>query len=472
MTDFTIKIKQLCAKYTDLSIEDIEELISQAEKILSRHLYPDNDVFIDVMNELTGDAIVVFQRPPLSKNSLYSKDIVGQKAKRKNEAAVYRTFETSLNTVGLLARSQENVMVRQRVYPIRNQRKNIGVVIVEDSVDEKMKHFLVAQSEAENYKNSPISITSKEFVTDNIDEGILIFNRKGYLVQMNRAAESYYHGFGYLDDILGMHYDNLSLDMSTFEQLNYLRSRNDAPGSMEKEIKFGNLYFEMKYIFDEAEGTVIVIIHDVTEVRKKEAEISDKAVVIKEIHHRVKNNLQSVVSILRIQARRCSTDEAKKVLTESVYRIMAIARTHELLSKQLEDNISLKSVLDSVIENMHHCYEELYHITMEAEIDDQLILGSDIVVTIALVVNELIQNCYDHAFINRNHGSIKVTVYEKDEYVYISIEDDGIGYKTENTEQNNLGLQIVTSYVKEKLRGKLEVISDQNGTKTFFYFKK
>lgn len=142
-------------------------------------------------------------------------------------------------------------------------------MIVEDSVDEKMKHFLVAQNGIEQNRSHPISITSKEFVTDNIDEGILIFNATGYLVQMNRAAESYYHGFGYLDDILGMHYDNLSLDMSTFEQLNYLRSRNGGAGSMEKEIKFGNLYFEMKYIFDEVEGTVIVIIHEVTEVRKK-----------------------------------------------------------------------------------------------------------------------------------------------------------------------------------------------------------
>ncbi|EOI01888.1 hypothetical protein UAY_01296 [Enterococcus moraviensis ATCC BAA-383] len=466
------QIKKLCKEYTELSKEDINELITQANHILTRNLYPDNDVFIDVINELTGDAVVIFQREPLSKQSLYSKNIVGEKAQRKNEAAVYRTFETSLNTVGLLARSQENVMVRQRVYPIRNQRKNIGVVIVEDSVDEKMKNFLVAQSEAKNYQNIPIPITSKEFVTDNIDEGILIFNRKGYLVQMNRAAESYYHEFGYLEDILGMHYDNLSLDMSTFEQLNYLRSRNDVASSMEKEIKFGNLYFEMKYIFDEAEGTVIVIIHDVTEVRKKEAEISDKAVVIKEIHHRVKNNLQSVVSILSIQARRCQTDEAKKVLTESVYRIMAIARTHELLSKQLEDDISLKSVLDSVVENMHRCYENLYHITIDSEIETQLILESDTVVTIALVVNELIQNCYDHAFIDRKQGHIQVRVYEKNQYVNISIEDNGIGYQQNKKGQNNLGLQIVTSYVKEKLRGKLEITSSEQGTKTFFYFKK
>lgn len=465
MIDHRKRIKAFCQEYTEMTDSDISALIVQAEHIITKNLYPDNDVFIDVMNELTGDAIVVFQRGPVTKTSLYSKSVIGEKAERKNEAAVYRTFETSLNTIGLLARSQENVMVRQRVYPIRNQQRNIGVVIVEDSVNKKMSSFLPSQI-------SKQSNASNEFVTDNIDEGILVFNPKGYLVQMNRAAEMYYQGFGYLDDILGMHYDNLSLDMSTFEQLNYLRSRSPELTSMKKEIEFGNMHFELKYIFDKSENMVTLIIHDITEVRKKEAEISDKAEVIKEIHHRIKNNLQSVVSILNIQARRSTSDEAKKVLTESVYRIMAIARTHELLSKQLEDNISLKSVLDSVIENMQRCYENLYHINVEAIIDQDLILSSDIVVTIALIVNELVQNCYDHAFIDRNYGDIYINVTQKNDYVYISIEDNGIGYNTEKKEQNNLGMQIVTSYVREKLHGKLKITSNHLGTKIFFYFKK
>ena len=465
MIDYSSRIKEFCQEYTELSNEDILELIFQSEQIISKNLYPDNDVFIDVINQLTGDAIVIFQRAPLLKDSLYSKSVIGEKAERKNEAAVYRTFETSLNTVGLLARSQENVMVRQRVYPIRNQQKNIGVIIVEDSINKQMESLLpVPVCEKKS--------TANEFVTDNIDEGILIFNPKGYLLQMNRAAETYYQGFGYLDDILGMHYDNLSLDMSTFEQLNYLRSRNPERSTMEKEIEFGNMYFELKYIFDESENTVTLIIRDITEVRTKEAEISDKAEVIKEIHHRVKNNLQSVVSILNIQARRSTSDEAKKALTESVYRIMAIARTHELLSKQLEDEISLKAVLDSVIENMLRCYGNFYHITIEATIDQKLILSSDTVVTIALIVNELLQNCYDHAFVGRDSGNVHIDVTQKNGYVYLLIEDDGIGYSHEKNKQNNLGLQIVTSYVKEKLRGKLNITSNHLGTKTCFYFKK
>lgn len=82
------------------------------------------------------------------------------------------------------------------------------------------------------------------------------------------------------------------------------------------------------------------------------------------------------------------------------------------------------------------------------------------------------QNCYDHAFIDRNYGDIYINVTQKNDYVYISIEDNGIGYNTEKKEQNNLGMQIVTSYVREKLHGKLKITSNHLGTKIFFYFKK
>ena len=85
-----------------------------------------------------------------------------------------------------------------------------------------------------------------------------------------------------------------------------------------------------------------MIIQDTTEVKKREEELVLKAVAIREIHHRVKNNLQSIVSLLKIQERRAQSDETKKVLHDSISRIMTIASTHELLSKQVDSYTSLK----------------------------------------------------------------------------------------------------------------------------------
>ncbi|MBC8862640.1 ethanolamine utilization protein, partial [Escherichia coli] len=85
------------------------------------------------------------------------------------------------------------------------------------------------------------------------------------------------------------------------------------------------------------------------------AEIVSKSVAIREIHHRVKNNWQSVVSLLRIQGRRSTSMEAQKILNESVSRILAIAATHELLSKQMEDGINLYMVIETVAYNIERC---------------------------------------------------------------------------------------------------------------------
>lgn len=464
------KLEALCAKHTHLTEADIDKLRYHAEIILSNNIYEDSDVFINVIDVFTGEAIVIFQRGSLTRKSLYSKNIVGEKAERKNEPAVYRTFVTSLNTIGLLARSQENVMLRQKVYPIFNDKQNIGVIIIEDAADEN--DFWGGQNKYKEEGDDEIFMRLKASLVENINEGIMIFNSKGYLVQMNQALASFYHDLGYWDDILGMHYDNLSLDNSTFFQLSCRRKTEGNVDSFEKNIQFGNAHFQTKYIFVDNENILMLIINDISEVKRKEEEISIASFAIREIHHRVKNNLQSVVSLLRIQARRCASKEARKALTESVYRIMAIARTHEILSKELADNISLGSVLASIIDNMRRCYIELDHITIKEDIEPGIVLRSDVVVTIALITNELIQNCFDHAFANKSQGTISVRVYEENELVHIKIIDDGTGYNQLNKAGNNLGLQIVNSYIKEKLGGKLFVSSNEAGTKTNFYFHK
>ena len=135
-----------------------------------------------------------------------------------------------------------------------------------------------------------------------------------------------------------------------------------------------------------------MIIQDTTEVKKREEELVLKAVAIREIHHRVKNNLQSIVSLLKIQERRAQSDETKKVLHDSISRIMTIASTHELLSKQVDSYTSLKQTLTTVIHNFHHMFGNFRDIEIFMHVDDSIYVTTDQVVTISLIVNELLQN--------------------------------------------------------------------------------
>lgn len=470
------QIAELCQKYSDLTEEDIAEISFQASKIEMSPMYSEQDAFIDIINIYTSEAVVIYHKPPLTIPSLYKETVVGKAAKRENEPGVLRTFETALNSEGLLARNQEDKLIRQKVYPIRNHKRNIAVLIVEEDVSQTIKESFEVSNKYQDFVEVSSVLQAidsfNESIVDNLNDGILIFDEAGYLLQKNKAADSYYEAFGYIGNIIGLHYDNLSLDLSTFEQLVYLRSIGKWSNSEIKEIKFDTYYFAMKQIFVDKENVFIMMLQDKTEIKNKEAEIISKSVAIREIHHRVKNNLQSVVSLLRIQARRCESQEAKTVLNESVSRILAISATHELLSKQVEDGIQLKTVLESVVYNIQRCFLDRNHITVVSDVSPDIVIDSDRTVAIALIVNELLQNSYDHAFGNEQVGLIKLTAQAEEKVITISVIDDGTGFDVKKVSTTSLGLQIVNSYVKDKLRGKIKIKSkEETGTSTRFFFK-
>lgn len=465
-------IRDLSIKYSSLSDSDVDELIKEASKIEQTHMYQEEDVFIDILSDVTDEAVVVYHRRPKSNNSIYKENVVGKIAKRLNEPGVYRTFETALITEGLLAKTQENKWIRQKVFPLRNNKKTIGVLIVEFPVKE-----IRSESTNRGFQDgmNNIDTTSMFYSTlmDNLDEAILIFDANGYLIKNNEVANSYYFHFGYMEKIIGLHYDNLSLDTSTFEQLIFLKDTDKWKKIKEKEIVFGSSHFQMKRFFDAETGMFTMILHDKTEIYNREVEIVEKSVAIKEIHHRVKNNLQSIVSLLRIQTRRTTNEEVVKLLRESENRILAISATHELLSKKVDNDISLAEVLDLTISNCNRAFLDNKKVKIEKNIDDTVILDSDKTVTVALIVNELLQNSFEHGFLTEDkENKIKVDVEKlEDNMVSVAIKDNGSGYNTDKVETNSLGLKIVTSYIKDKLRGKLKIVSSRTGTSTYFSFK-
>lgn len=469
------KMRQLCQEYTNLTESDVKELARTAEYLEQSSLYGNSDVFIDVFNETTREALVVYHKLPEKQSSLYQSEVVGQDALLKNEPGVMRTLETSLNTIGLLALSQENRPIQQNIYPIRNAQRTIGVIIVETDIEHAVEP---SQTMADIKSYSQISTALEalhhldDSVVDQLPEAILVYNQNGQLLLTNQVAVKLYKRLGYRNRLVGMHYDNLTLDYTTFEYTLYQFSHQSTHQPIDLETTYLDYFFMIKKIWIEDEHKLVVIIQDNTEVKSKEAEIISKSVAIREIHHRVKNNLQSVVSLLRIQERRTQSEEAKKVLRESVSRIMAIAATHELLSKQVEDQVSLSQTLEAVIYNFRHIFRNSRSIELSLEVDPTIMIQSEQMVTVSLIVNELVQNVFDHAFKAEQKGSVLIRGYEKQRLIYISVEDNGNGYDLKATNTDSLGLMIVSSYVKDKLKGKIKIESNEQGTKTCFYFEK
>ena len=213
-------------------------------------------------------------------------------------------------------------------------------------------------------------------------------------------------------------------------------------------------------------AAAIVILQDITELKKKDTELLIKSVVIREIHHRVKNNLQTIASLLRLQARRAHTDETKLVLRDCINRVTSIAVVHEFLSQQdsgkIDVAVAAQGIYEAIIASMADPNFKL-QTSFKA---DNVLLPSDKATSIALVLNELLQNSLDHAFAGRSSGRLDVEFYKIPGSYCLKICDDGNGLPPGFVldEQTSLGLKIIKTMVEADLRGTFTIEALKQGT--------
>lgn len=476
MMTYKMKIETLCNEQTNLSAQDIDYIVRQAQRLIESEHYDNEDVFIDVQDAYSPEAIVVFHKRPRCSESLYQRDIVGEKAYLRNEPGVLRTLHTGAITIGLSALSQEGKSIQQKVYPLsREEGKVIGAIIVEtDVTDELDAHFVSHEKQNVYALTNALSELEQITISKYIQDAILLFDKDGMLKQLNPAAEMYYTDkFGYMDNLLGLHYDNLALDSYTFAQIISRFETHEWIDEQIVEVQYGHYFFEVKRAYDSRLETLIMIFKDITNSKKHEQELVSKSVALREMNHRIKNNLQTVISLLRLQARRSHNESVKRQLNDSINRIFAISTTHELLSKETGDIVDLSKVIASVLENIKRIFAEKDSINVVFEIEKGIVLDSNRAVAVSLVVNELIQNSYDHAFeyLTNENAKICLQIFIKNDLMYIKASDNGKGYSANSEIGKHLGLKLVDEFVKTKLLGKIKVHSDEKGTLTTVSFK-
>ena len=192
--------------------------------------------------------------------------------------------------------------------------------------------------------------------------------------------------------------------------------------------------------------------------------------LLREVHHRVKNNLQLIASILNLQSRRCKSEETKKILQENVTRVCSIATIHDIMTKHDGDFTSVDSaqLLHRLCASLQTlCPHGVVTVTAHAP---SVLLPADTASSVALVVNELVTNALEHAFPARDSGTITVTFAPGTLFHTLSVVDDGCGFDPA-APRRSLGLRIVESTVQDRLHGKLTLHSDERGTRASFDFK-
>jgi two-component sensor histidine kinase len=215
-------------------------------------------------------------------------------------------------------------------------------------------------------------------------------------------------------------------------------------------------------VVDAQRTGALILVRDVTELRRRERELMTKDATIREIHHRVKNNLQTVAALLRLQARRLSAPEAREALEEAVRRVGSIALVHETLSHTPEEIVDF----DDIAQRVAAMAGELS--APEARVTPVVsgrfgLLPAAVATPLALVLTELLQNALQHGLAHppgaAPTGTLNVTVVREPAGLAVTVEDSGVGLPAgfRLDAATSLGLQIVRTLVVSELGGRLEI---------------
>lgn len=219
---------------------------------------------------------------------------------------------------------------------------------------------------------------------------------------------------------------------------------------------------------------VFILIHDATEALRTQRELEARMALVREVHHRVKNNLQIIASIMRMQARRTIHPEARAVLEESVHRILSVAVVHEFLSQNAKGTINLKEVAHRIMAQIERGLVSPDKTIQLSVQGPDIWLPAERATQCALVINELVQNAIEHGMAHRDAGRIDVELVDHGDSVSIRVTDNGEGLPDgfDLATDAHLGLQIVRNMVQRDLRGQFTLHNSPYGVQAHVRFAK
>ena len=465
-------LADLLHERTDLGTADVEWL----HRLVGEWQLVSDLGFADLVlwvRQRDGQWLAAAHMRPTTGPTAYTDDVVGtlrpvERARRLERAwkAGRPVRESEPDLSGPIPLSRETVPVRRADHPVAVLSRDAYASVGRSPSTLEVTYLASAgellQMVSEGTFPYPGDPSDPE-TAPRAGDGLLRLDGTGHVVYASPNALSASRRLGVSGDLLGVH---LGATVAALAQ---------APGQLDEPRGSAALAAavrlrEPREAEVEAQGATVqmrvmplvpggrprgalVLLRDVTELRRRDRQILGKDATIREIHHRVKNNLQTVAALLRLQARRLQDPSARAALEESVRRVASIAMVHETLSLSLDELVAFDDIADRVLAM---CAEVT---TPEAAVlvrrhGEVGVLAAAVATPLAMVLTELVQNAVEHAF-PAHVGTIDVRVRREPESLHVVVEDDGRGLPAdfELARSTRLGLQIVRTLVESELRG-------------------
>jgi len=422
-----------------------------------------------------GVLVCVAQCRPNTAPTVLIKDAVGTVV-----AGGELPFVTSAFTSGAIGRGGGDPSLREpglnvEAVPVRHGNQVVAVLTHQTALAERRtsspleKAYLdcagnllhmVSEGTFPNVGDLAVSRSSPR-----VGDGFIRLDVDGVVVYASPNALSAYHRMGLSAELEGHNLmattrPLISDPFEAHELAEHVRDSLSGGSSMRMEVDAGGaaiLLRTLPLVVHGAAAGAAMLIRDVTEVKRRDRALLSKDATIREIHHRVKNNLQTVAALLRLQARRMNNEEGREALMESVRRVASIAQVHDALSMSVDEEVNLDEVIDRILPIMN----DVARVDAPIRINREGALGvldADRATALVMVITELVQNAIEHAFeSSAKQGCVTIRAERSARWLDVVVHDDGRGlpqgFSLEKSDR--LGLQIVRTLVSAELDGSL-----------------
>ncbi|WP_340540712.1 histidine kinase N-terminal domain-containing protein [Nocardioides sp. GXZ039] len=414
---------------------------------------------------------------PTTGPTAYVDDIVGSYVPRGRRVLLDQAFEQARTAREGDPEWRDEVPVRVEAIPVVRAGRVLGVIGrhtnllgVRTPSRLELSYLQTAADLTQMIANGHFPATgqrSDHADSPRVGDGFLRVDGGGHVAYASPNAQSVYRRLGLSGDLAGLVLADL------VRELVPPRRRPDEEtlsavlgGRAHRDVEIGTdeVSLIVRSIPLRSHGEhigALILVRDVSDLRRRDRELVTKDATIREIHHRVKNNLQTVAALLRLQARRIDNDTAKLALEEAVRRVGSIAIVHETLSQAVEETVEF----DDIADRLGVMVTEVSALTGRVRVRREGTFGalpSEGANTLAMVLTELLQNAVEHGYEGLGAdetGEIRVAVERRGGRSLVVVDDDGRGlpqgFSLEGS--TNLGLSIVRTLVETELGGHLAI---------------
>lgn len=456
------RVREICTLSSTLNEEEIGRLESILPnfQFISDLLATDLKIFTEAKNK--DYYVLVDIKRPHGHPTLFLESSVGSLSSTKSEQFVKKAFETGKKTSGIYGVMIAGRPTQQIIYPIYHYEKIIAIISFEKDIYlteslmgknwSKVADDLVGALNQKRHrlKHWPHLVGQEGFILTSQNDEILYVS---YMAQNLLVSV-----LGIREKVSGTKFSMLLKDfnpdiLQVEPVINLVKKCFSGIG--------GTLQITS---FDLSENNRIHVLRDVSELFLKEKEIKVKGALVKEIHHRVKNNLSAVAALLRMQFRRSNDIAVKEAFNQAILRLDSITLVHEYLAQA--NNVQIVAVgqlIKDIVKNIQRTlgYEDKL-VNVKINCPEDFFLNSEQAVSVALIINELISNCYEHAFDDISRGEIVVSINfdpSSENNFILVVKDNGVGMPSgfNKDEPVSLGWHIINTLVTEDLNGKISV---------------